>query len=98
MAFELGKSVIVPKPTSAANPMDSLRVGWACIVSAMSSILAPNSMASDSSPNNSPAFIPTIPAPNMTPVSFSKISLVLPSLRLAPNARPLADQGKTDVS
>ncbi|KAG1300084.1 hypothetical protein G6F63_016878 [Rhizopus arrhizus] len=59
----------------------------------MSSASAPISMARPISASRAPACTPTMAPPMMRWVSSSKISLVKPSVRPMPIARPLAAHG-----
>jgi hypothetical protein len=92
------RSVMVPSASSADSPSDSERVGCGWIVSARSSASAPISIASAISAMSSPALRPAIPAPSTRCVPGSSSSLVRPSGRPMPSARPLADQGNTAFS
>ena len=79
-------------------PIDSDSVGCGCTVSPMSSASAPISSACTVSAISSPAFTPIIAAPSRRPGPGSKISLVRPSDRPMPSARPDAAHGNTAVS
>ena len=55
------KSVIVPSIISAVLAIVSVKVGWGCIVKAISSTVAPISIAKAASPIKSPALGPIMP-------------------------------------
>ena len=84
---------MLPSWISAAMPTDSLSVGCGWMVWPMSLASQPISMARASSAIRSPACTPTMPAPMMRSLASSKMSLVKPSVRPMPTARPEAAHG-----
>src|SRR5207342_91061 len=91
--FGIYRSVMLPSNTSALIPTDSLSVGCGWIVWPMSPASQPISIASVISAIRSPACTPTTPPPITRCVTSSKISLVKPSVRPRPIARPEAAHG-----
>src|ERR1044071_6351888 len=89
-----------PKPTSAASPRASPRVGWTWIVCARSSSTAPIASACANSPASSAISRPTAWMPRMRRSARSDTTRTNPPLSPASKvkARPLAANGKTEVS
>ena len=83
-----------PIVSSAASAIASDRVGWAWIVSSISSTVNSFSRATASSWMISVAWEPMMCAPRISPYLASAMILTKPSVSPAVRARPLAENGK----
>src|SRR6185312_14688028 len=89
--------IVQPSTPIAAWRTASAKVGWAWLVRAMSSLAAPNSIASAASAMRLPASAPRMCTPSTRSVLASASTLAKPSVAAIVLARALAENGNLPV-